>query len=150
MLIPIMTVQFHERDNVRQLQLNRVFSYVFLPLLVILPFVLYYFFSIYVIQVDFEGGQRSASYVVGSRMLPDCPCVAQGLRIKRCIGRVLSANPAEVTDCYDDEEINGRRVKLAIPYLLMMLSMGAAVALIVVKRIQWKKTAAQKAAPVPA
>jgi len=148
MLIPIITVQFYADDDVRRSNLNRMFV-VFLPLLLILPFVLYYFFSMYVVQVDFEGGQRSASYVVGSQMLSDCPCVAQRLRMTRCIGPVLSANPAEVTACYEETEINGRRVTLAIPYLLLMLSMGAAVALIVMKRIQRKK-APGNAESVPA
>ena len=148
MLIPILTVQFYEKDDVGRI-LGRIFAF-FLPLLLILPFVLYYFFSAYVIQIDFEGGQRSASYVIGSRMMPDCPCVARGLRITRCIGPVLSADPAEVTACYDDAEINARRMKLAIPYLLMMLSMGALIALIVMKRIQWKRAVAQKVEAVPA
>lgn len=149
MLIPIITVQFYAEDDVRRSNLNRMFTFFFLPLLVVVPFVLYYFFSIYVIQVDFEGGQRSASYVVGSHMLPDCPCVALGLRMTTCIGPVLSANPAGVTACYDDAEINRRRMKLAVPYLLMMLSLGAAVALIVMKRIQ-RKRASGNAEPVPA
>lgn len=138
MVIPILTVHFFADDRVRLSRLNRIFV-VFLPLLVVLPFVLYYLFSIYVIQVDFEGGNGSAAYVVGARMQPDCPCVPRGLRMANCIGPVLSANPAEVTACYDDAEINGRRVTLAIPYLLLMLSLGALAALVVLKRMQRRR-----------
>lgn len=100
---------------------------------------LFFFYSIYVIHVDFEGGRGSAAYVIGIRMLESCPCVSHKLDIGTCIGNVLSTNPAEVTACYDRTETSVRRALLALIYLLMMLSFSALTALTVLKAKQQQR-----------
>lgn len=142
MALPVICVHFFSRDRVRISVINRLFAIV-IPAVIVLPFLLYFLYSNYVVQVDFEGGRGSGAYVVGERMLPDCPCGK--LDIARCIAEVLTANPAAVTACYDRREINARRTALAIVYLLLMLGFGTLIALVILKEMRRSSAEARKA-----
>lgn len=132
MALPVIAAHFFSRDRVPRKRLNLLFLIVS-PFVLCLPLLLYFFYSLYVIQVDFEGGRGSAAYVIGTQMRPACPCAKVEVDIGTCIGNIISANPAEVTACYDRAETNPRRATLAIIYLLLMLSFAALVALLVLK-----------------
>lgn len=132
MALPVIGAHFFSRDRVSRKRLNLLFL-ILSPFVLVLPLLLYFFYSLYVIQVDFEGGRGSAAYVIGTRMLPKCPCAKVGSDIGTCIGNVISANPAEVTACYDRLETNPRRAILAMIYLLLMVSFAGLVALLVLK-----------------
>jgi hypothetical protein len=142
--IPMLAGHFFASDDISAARLNRIFSRV-LPLVIALALILYYFYSAFVVQVEFEGGNSSAAYVVGEHMVADCPCAARSedkllgvrarppLDIAVCVGPILSANPDAVTACYPRAETNSRRAILAITYLLLMTSFGAIIALVVKK-----------------
>lgn len=139
MAIPVIAAHFFSMERITKRRLNRLFLFV-VPFVVLLPLLLYFFYTLYVVQVDFEGGRGSAAYVIGSVMLPTCPCVTYRMDIGTCIGNVLSANPAEVTACYDRTQTNPRRAVLAIAYLLTMLSFAALIALLVLKTRQHERS----------
>lgn len=149
MAIPVMVVHFIGSDRIRVATLKRWFIAV-LPMLVVLPLVLFYLYESYVVQVDFEGGRGSASYIVGERMLPDCPCATHHMDIGTCVAQLISANPTAVTACYPRAEINARRAALAIVYLPMMLAFGTLIALIMLKEAQNRRRHAAAAQTAPA
>lgn len=130
--VPVIAIQFFATDRIAIRKINRMFL-VLIPLLIVLPIALYLLYIAYVVQIDFEGGRGSAAYVVGDRMLPDCPCVKHGMDIERCVGHAITASPTEVSDCYPRAVINQRRARLSIAYLLLMLTFGSVIALLVMK-----------------
>jgi hypothetical protein len=135
MAIPVIAVHFYSRDRIRIPSINRLFLIV-VPAVIVLPLLLFYLYSSWVIQVDFEGGRQSAAYVVGDKMLPDCPCTTHHLDLATCVAELISANPAAVTACYSRTETNARRATLAIVYLLLMLGLGTLIALVVLKEVR--------------
>ncbi len=137
MMVVVIAAHFFARDRIAPNRMNRWFAIV-VPFVVVLPLVWIFFFSRYVIRVDFEGGRGSALYVIGSRMLGSCPCVRHGFEIETCIEEVISTNPVKVSECYDRTELANRRAILAITYLLAMLSFAALLALLVLKII-WQR-----------
>lgn len=139
-MMAALAAHFFDEDRVGKPRLNRLFQITW-ALVIVLTMLVYFFYSSYVVQVDFEGGRESASYVVGDQMLPECPCARERLDIATCVGRTISANPAEVTACYPRAETNRRRAILGLTYLLLMTFFGMALALAV-------KKAARKARPV--
>jgi hypothetical protein len=142
MAIPIVCTHFFSLDRgAGSRSLDRLFRLV-LPAVIVLPLLLFYLYSSWVIQVDFEGGRQSAAYVVGDEMRRDCECAKRNLDIQTCIAEWLGANPAAVTNCYPRAETNARRAGLAIVYLLMMLGFGTLIALIVLKERRQSPAAA--------
>jgi len=140
MAIPVIAVHFFSRDRIHLPTLNVLFAIVG-PIVIVLPFLLYFLYSSYVVQVDFDGGRGFAAYVVGEQMLPDCPCGK--LDIVRCIAEVITANPSAVTACYRRQEINARSSALAIVYLLLMLSLGTLIGLLILKERRQQSPAAE-------
>jgi hypothetical protein len=141
MAIPVICVHFYSRDRIRIPSLDRLFKIV-VPAVIVLPLLLFYLYSSWVVQVDFEGGRQSAAYVVGEQMLPDCPCVIHKLDLAACVAELISANPAAVTACYPRRETNARRAGLAIVYLLLMFGLGTLIALVILKETQRQRPSA--------
>lgn len=132
MTLPAVGVQFFAGEAIASRTVNRAFAITFL-ILVPLTLALYVVYSYAVVRVPIEGGRGTAAYIVGNDFVQDCPCKARGLRIASCIGIAISANPAQVSDCYPANEINLRRSILATLYLLVMLSFGALIGLLILK-----------------
>jgi hypothetical protein len=137
--VAMLAARFFAADHTGTPLLNRLF-FIVLPVVIVLTLLVYFFYSSYVEQVEFEGGRSSAAYIVGDQMLPTCPCAEKHLEIAACVGPVLSADPALVSGCYPRRDISQRQSILAITYLLLMTSFGMLVALIVKKESRRART----------
>jgi len=124
-------VQFFGGDRFQAGRLKTAFIIVSVALLAAV-LVLYLTYTSWVAHVE-VGGNLSAAYIVGPRMLPDCPCVAHKLQITSCIGPVLDTNPAHVEDCYPREDIVVRKNGLSLLYLFAIFSLGVLIGLVVLR-----------------
>lgn len=105
-----------------------------LALLVIVLFVSYGAYKAFVIRIQIPAaGEEKVSYLIGSTLLPKCECAKRGLDIRECIGFAISANPDDVSACYPLQEIQRRSTFLSMLYMLVMLLLGTAIGLLVVK-----------------
>jgi hypothetical protein len=124
-------VQFFGGDRFDAGRLKAAFTIVFLAIFAG-TLALYLTYTSWVVHVE-VGGKLSAAYIVGPRMLPDCPCVAHKLQITSCIGPVVDTNPAHVEDCYPREDIVARKNGLSMLYLFAIFSLGVLIGLVVLK-----------------
>jgi len=132
--LPAVGVQFFAGDRFNARRLKTAFAIVAVVLLIGI-LVLYAMYTTFVAQVEI-GGNLSAAYVVGPKMLPDCPCVAQRVQISSCIGPVIDTNPVHVEDCYPREDIVARKNTLSLLYLIVMFVFGVLIGLVVLREKQ--------------
>lgn len=129
--LPAVGVQFFGGDRFHAGRLKAAFKIVFVALFAGI-LALYLTYTSWVVHVEL-GGNLSAAYIVGPRMLPDCLCVARKLQITSCIGPVLDTNPAHVEDCYPREDIVARKNGLSLLYFFVMFSLGVLIGLVVLR-----------------
>ena len=142
--LPAIGVQFFGGDRFHAGRLKAGFTIVFAALLAGI-LVLYLTYTSWVVHVEL-GGNLSAAYIVGPRMLPDCPCVARKLQITSCIGPVLDTNPAHVEDCYPREDIVVRKNGVSLLYFFVMFSLGVLIGLVVLRERMPRKERRRKTA----
>lgn len=133
--LPAVGVQFFGGDRFPAGRLKAAFTIVFVALFAGIfagILALYLAYTSWVVQVE-VGGNLSAAYIVGPRMLPDCLCVARKLQITSCIGPVLDTNPAHVENCYPREDIVARKNGLSLLYFVAMFSFGVLIGLVVLR-----------------
>jgi hypothetical protein len=135
MALPAVALQFYADDRVSLKRIRRWFTIV-LVIIIVAVTVLYTMFTMFVIDVRVPGMLQTVRYVVGSRMVQDCPCIRLNLPIRRCIGAPggLTVATEDVESCFDEQEITTRKLALSLAYFVVMGGFGVLIGLLVRRR----------------
>lgn len=119
-------VQFFAGERIARTALRRRFRRGLVALLIgfLLLIVLY---SLFVVRVAVDGGERSVAVAVGWARLPACGCTAVG--DADCV-RALSLAPAAVESCWGSRQLRLVRLGLILSYLTVTGGFGALVGLL--------------------
>ena len=131
MAIPAVLVQYFAGERVRFFRPRVVLA--LSAVLFALVLSLFSLYDDYVIQVQPNGGADTLSYIVGSRMDPNCVCAKKHLPIRQCIGPQISADPLEIDSCYDEAELRARKKYLSLTWILLTATFGILIGLLVLK-----------------
>lgn len=122
-------IQFYSGETLRHAALRRRFGVTWLLLLAgfLLLFCFYYLF---VVQVPYEAGRKTAHFIIGSSRIQGgtCECAPTDGE-KQCIQK-LSFDPAGIETCWDPGSIRLRELLLSLSYLLVTGGFGALIGLL--------------------
>jgi hypothetical protein len=125
-------VQWNTGSRVNNVWLKKMFSRSIKSTVVAFVF-LFVAFIFLVTRVEYEGGERSATFVTGFvRPSPDKLC--GGMSSSACIQKKLSFNPAEIESYWGDAQIRGSELVLVFAYVGFLASVGCLIGLIVVRQ----------------